>query len=275
MKKSGFTLAEVLITLGIIGVVAALTAPALVTSSRNEANAAKLAVVVSNLENAFTTAIAQEGVQDIFHTQMWTHSGAINSNSTTANKRIFAGELGKYLIINGVRANSANEISNYYGASGGNLNVFEMGDNGEIGNRVSLEENDLPNFVPIEMKNGAVVFIRTFLDHIPIRRPEASAIADGSALTANAADIFVDVNGASAPNTFGRDIFVFYVGQNGILYPFGGADIAGLEGDAEDDWRNSSSWQACLPEEGHVGDAGTKGLGCTARLISENYKMNY
>ena len=31
MKKSGFTLAEVLITLGIIGVVAALTAPALVS----------------------------------------------------------------------------------------------------------------------------------------------------------------------------------------------------------------------------------------------------
>ena len=37
MKKHGFTLAEVLITLGIVGVVAALTAPALVLSSRNEA----------------------------------------------------------------------------------------------------------------------------------------------------------------------------------------------------------------------------------------------
>jgi prepilin-type N-terminal cleavage/methylation domain-containing protein len=32
-KKFGFTLAEVLITLGIIGVVAALTAPALVKNS--------------------------------------------------------------------------------------------------------------------------------------------------------------------------------------------------------------------------------------------------
>lgn len=46
MKKQGFTLAEVLITLGIVGVVAALTAPALVMSSRNEANAARLSTVV-------------------------------------------------------------------------------------------------------------------------------------------------------------------------------------------------------------------------------------
>ena len=60
MKKSGFTLAEVLITLGIIGVVAALTAPALVMSSRNEANAAKLSVSISNLENAFTNMIIRK-----------------------------------------------------------------------------------------------------------------------------------------------------------------------------------------------------------------------
>ena len=60
MKKQGFTLAEVLITLGIVGVVAALTAPALVMSSRNEANAARLSTVVSNMENAFQTAIAKK-----------------------------------------------------------------------------------------------------------------------------------------------------------------------------------------------------------------------
>ena len=35
MKNYGFTLAEVLITLGIIGVVAALTLPALVQNNRN------------------------------------------------------------------------------------------------------------------------------------------------------------------------------------------------------------------------------------------------
>ena len=41
MSKKGFTLAEVLITLSIIGVVAALTVPTLVRNYEDAANAAK------------------------------------------------------------------------------------------------------------------------------------------------------------------------------------------------------------------------------------------
>lgn len=48
----GFTLAEVLITLGIIGVVAALTAPALVQNAGTAKIGPTLAKVVSTLENA-------------------------------------------------------------------------------------------------------------------------------------------------------------------------------------------------------------------------------
>ena len=52
MKKFGFTLAEILITLGIIGVVAALTAPTLVNDSANAQIGPKLAKTVSTLEQA-------------------------------------------------------------------------------------------------------------------------------------------------------------------------------------------------------------------------------
>ncbi len=37
MKNKGFTMAEVLITLGIIGVVAAMTLPTLINNNRNKA----------------------------------------------------------------------------------------------------------------------------------------------------------------------------------------------------------------------------------------------
>ena len=50
--KQGFTLAEVLITLGIIGVVAALTAPALVQNAGNAKVGPTLTKVVPTLENA-------------------------------------------------------------------------------------------------------------------------------------------------------------------------------------------------------------------------------
>ena len=52
MKKFGFTLAEILITMGIIGVVAALTAPTLVNNAANAQIRPTLAKVVSTLENA-------------------------------------------------------------------------------------------------------------------------------------------------------------------------------------------------------------------------------
>ena len=98
MKKQGFTLAEVLITLGIVGVVAALTAPALVMSSRNEANAARLSTVVSNMENAFQTAIAQEGADNLYGTSLWQENEV---SATAGNRAQFVGRLGQYMIVNG------------------------------------------------------------------------------------------------------------------------------------------------------------------------------
>ena len=108
--KRGFTLAEVLITLGIVGVVAALTAPALVLSSKNKTNAAKLSVAVSNLENAFTNMMVKENVDLLSLTQAWTEE---------MNKRaVFAGHLGQHIHLNGFKGNDFNEnagVDKYYG----------------------------------------------------------------------------------------------------------------------------------------------------------------
>lgn len=66
--KKGFTLAETLITLGIIGVVAALTIPVLNLSTKEKTFEARLKVCVSDLENAFTTMMASEGAVDMNET---------------------------------------------------------------------------------------------------------------------------------------------------------------------------------------------------------------
>ena len=65
MKKIGFTLAEVLITLGIIGVVAALTAPALVQNAGTAKIGPTLSKVVSTLENANEQLLHDEDATDI------------------------------------------------------------------------------------------------------------------------------------------------------------------------------------------------------------------
>lgn len=51
--KKGFTLAEVLITLGIIGVIAALTIPGLITKWHKQATAAKVKNFIHPLTKQF------------------------------------------------------------------------------------------------------------------------------------------------------------------------------------------------------------------------------
>lgn len=77
--KKGFTLAEVLITLGIIGVVAALTIPTLNVSTKEESFKAKLNVCTSDLENAFTTMMATEGAADLNETTAFAEDKVIEN----------------------------------------------------------------------------------------------------------------------------------------------------------------------------------------------------
>lgn len=61
MKRGAFTLAEVLITLGVIGVVAAMTMPSLIQEHREKTTVAKLKKVYSTLNNALILSINEYG----------------------------------------------------------------------------------------------------------------------------------------------------------------------------------------------------------------------
>jgi len=64
MNKSAFTLAEILITLGIIGVVAALTISQLVQNYKQNSTATKLQSTVSMLNQALIRASEENGTPD-------------------------------------------------------------------------------------------------------------------------------------------------------------------------------------------------------------------
>ncbi|MBR1753296.1 type II secretion system protein [bacterium] len=74
----GFTLAEVLITLGIIGVVAALTIPTLMQKTNEQETVAKVKSSYSNFSNAFNLAESHYGSAD-----KWTETcGEVYSNNS-------------------------------------------------------------------------------------------------------------------------------------------------------------------------------------------------
>ena len=60
-RNAAFTLAEVLITLGIIGIVAALTLPALIANYQKQVTVTKLKKIYSTLTNAYQSAIYEYG----------------------------------------------------------------------------------------------------------------------------------------------------------------------------------------------------------------------
>lgn len=61
VEKRAFTLAEVLITLGIIGIVVAMTLPALIASNKEKARVTNLKKIYSQMQNAWNMAIAENG----------------------------------------------------------------------------------------------------------------------------------------------------------------------------------------------------------------------
>ena len=68
-RKFGFTLAEVLITLGIIGVVAAITLPTLIQNYKRHVVANKLKTDVSILQQALQRSIADNGTPDTWNVE--------------------------------------------------------------------------------------------------------------------------------------------------------------------------------------------------------------
>ena len=84
-KKVAFTLAEVLITLGIIGVVAALTLPAVIQAYKKQEASARLKKFYSSMSQAIATAEAETGVKAYEWDKLsWTGYDPTNSYKQTS-----------------------------------------------------------------------------------------------------------------------------------------------------------------------------------------------
>lgn len=187
MKRNfGFTLAEVLITLGILGIVMEITIPTLMQNMAEKQTVGMLKKEYSVLSQAYTMAVQENGTPDNWNL------GATNSPSGALN---MLNILQKYL-----------KFSQNCGNGGSGQNCFPT---------VTYKLLNKTNY-PFDF-NTTNFFANARL----VDGTNLAVFTDGpNALNDNLNEygvIVVDINGDKGPNQWGRDLFDFYLTNNGIV----------------------------------------------------------
>lgn len=269
MKKFAFTLAEVLITLGIIGVVAAITIPGLVFNAQKAGWVARLKETVAIVNQAHKLIMAEEDVTEMGETGIHYSRDKKRCN---INGRICQGN-----IWGNLNCCSYHIYTKY-------LKVLQVRG---IKGRENLKGTYLNSNKIVNIKN---VYMDTdTLCYILINGSEVCFSAASNALANHTfggyteEEVIIDVNtNKIGPNKIGRDIFAFYVAPDGHLIPQGSAEYAQLsltnKGKSKEEallstyyWRNATatSNNGCR-KNNYTGS----GRGCTGRVLEEG-KMNY
>ena len=277
MIKKGFTLAEVLITLAIIGVVAALTAPALVKNTGNAQVGPTLAKVVSSLE------VAHEQILYDAQVTRLSKIGEDTADYLEVLSRYIAGS--SYEEENVANADFTPAPADY---SGGDLSLtdcmpFRFSDT--ITLYISRTAQDMPEAQlevdddrqSVEWNGGVVVggagpadISRNPEDIIHIHRFGLNRYNAKGSFLGRYAKMYVDINGmTTGPNVLGQDIFFFVIDNNGKVIPVGSKTWAWLTGGANDDWLAAEGDMAC--NENVVGN----GKGCAGSIFDNNLRVIY
>lgn len=197
MNKAAFTLAEVLITLGIIGVVAAMTLPSLINKINMRHYIAQLKSDYSILSQAQSAIIAeygsfQAGIQD-----------CDNVTGTGAKHKCFLDAFAKHL-------KSIRTCDVPYKLGDSKNSCFTEFSKIKLLNGNSATYNYLnDDAATMILANGSVVLF--FLDSA-----SCSYHLEDYFTTSRCGWITIDVNGLQKPNTFGKDIYVLYVFDKGV-----------------------------------------------------------
>ena len=255
--KRGFTLAEVLITLGVIGVVAAITMPTLIKNYQKHVWVNQLKKSVSTIENGFKLAMANDEVMELENTKLIQSMGESGSRDNEA----FFNEFKKYFKVIKIRESGFDEMEGYKTLSG----VDMSGLNDAISNGIYFADGSL-----LIMKlTGDVSKLS------PVMCNNAKSLGGNLCEEINTAYFDIDVNGDKKPNQFGRDRFGFILGNNGRLYPIAGKDNA-LFIEQKDLAINSNYWKASPFYNCNTSGGGMyNGLSCAARIMENGWKMDY
>ena len=244
--KKGFTLAEVLITIAIIGVVAALTIPGIIAKVDKHQHYVRFMKIYNTLQKAFQLSVAENG-----NPNNW-NRGNLNTED------YFKKYLGKYLNI------SKDCTGDPEGCGAKGKRVYVLGGDLEGDYANYMDDQSYP--LSLMLQDGSILMLWSW---------EFGFTENGYSHFEGM--IMIDTNGASkGPNTWGRDLFVFILdnytpNRTYILRP----SEMYRDGPGGPGYDNLGSFAPIPYQEIIDGCAPSSGADfCGARLLLE-HKMDY
>lgn len=212
MKNNGFTLAEVLITLGIIGVVAAMTIPTLLNKTNDAELKTKWKKEYSVMSQAALQLANDNGGSLI---------GVLNNSATSNNTRDAFEPYLHYI----KECDAGSSFGNCWEGSAKGLNGNVIAD--------ASNWNDQAGLI---LSDGASI---SFQGATPTWASCSVDVGSGNPLLI-CGYVPVDVNGPKkGPNVVGKDIFSFWILPNGTILP------EGCSQDGRDNCNTSGTGTSC------------------------------
>mgnify|MGYP002520658425 CR=1 FL=1 len=215
---AAFTLAEVLVTLGIIGVVSAMTVPTLMQNYQRQSYVTQLHKTYNEFSQALLRYQTDRNALNLTEAGL-TSQDAVNDFIRTYFKNVKECDTMNNCFASSYKATDGATISNY--AANAKSYVFANG--------VSIR--------PLYAKSGAKII-----------------------------NMGLDINGQKGPNIGGRDLFWFYIYNNGLIddAPIDENTVAPMTTEQ----RNTQFNSKCLNHEGSPD-------GCFGKILNDNWQMNY
>ncbi len=268
--RKGFTMAEVLITLAIIGVVAALTIPNVIKNYQKQALVSALKVDYKELNDGFRMMMANDGVSDFGDTELMRNVASKGSDTDNAAAEAEAIKvMSKY--FRKIKVPKRMELHNQFDQY--NSDCSKLVGQGMRWSYLNDKTKCWGYYnMLFEFPNGMYLNIMFFADNYTLPKYYKDLIkAEGSRFETEYAQVFIDVNGPKGPNTWGRDAFYFFLTQLGELVPAYGKDYEGyvraLDGPTDYNWKTLNYCNPSLKS--------SVGYGCAARIIESGWKMDY
>ena len=184
-RKAGFTLAEVLITIGIIGTIAAITLPGLTLNITKQQTGPALAKAINTLESANYLAIQQGSVR--------TMDQLLAAGSKTAYFDSVLNPLLQWRKQTLTKKYYSYDLKSVYNTGAGNTYTTKDG----------------------------ITFLHAAEG--PSSLAESRRKSLGLGYSGSYYTVYIDVNGnAKGPNALGRDLFCVWVDTKGTVIPYGG-----------------------------------------------------